>query len=122
MGRRGRIREGDRFASVWWKIICRVRDGVGEEVGRWFDENIRTVVGDGWNTLFWYDNWIGDIPLRFKFPRLFDLTVDKECNMEEMRRLSWGGDGRAWVWRRHLFAWKEESVRECVVLLSNIVL
>jgi len=36
--------------------------------------------------------------------------------------MGWGGDGRAWVWRRRLFAWEEESVRECVVLLSNIVL
>jgi len=39
-----------------------------------------------------------------------------------MRRLGWDGNGRAWVWRRRLFAWEEESVRECVVLLCNIVL
>ena len=31
----GRIREGDRYALVWWNMICRVRDGVGEGVGRW---------------------------------------------------------------------------------------
>jgi len=48
----GRIREGDIFASTWWKMICRVRDGVGEGVGRWFNENIRRVVGDRRNTLF----------------------------------------------------------------------
>jgi hypothetical protein len=103
-------------------MICRVREGVGEGVGRWFDDNIRRVVGDGRNTLFLYDNWIGDILLRYKFPRLFDLTVDKECKVEEMRRLGWGGDGRAWVCRRRLFAWEEESVRECAFLLRNIVL
>jgi len=114
----GCIREGDRYASVWWKMICRVREGVG----RWFDENIRRVVGDGRNTFFWYDNWIWDIPLRFKFSRLFDLTVDKECKVEEMWRLGWAGDGRAWVWRRRLFAWEGDSVRECAVLLNNIVL
>jgi len=93
----GCIREGDGYASVWWKMICRMREGVGEGVGRWFDENIRRVVGDGRNTFFWYDNWIGDVLLRFNFPRLFDLTVDKECKVEEMWRLGWGGDGRAWV-------------------------
>ena len=64
----GRIREGDRLALGWWKMICRLRDGVSEGVRRWFDENIRKVVGDGRNTLFWYDTWIGDIPLRLKFP------------------------------------------------------
>jgi len=39
-----------------------------------------------------------------------------------MWRLGWGDDGRAWVWRRRLFAWEEDSVRECDVLLNNIVL
>ncbi|KEH24986.1 hypothetical protein MTR_6g011520 [Medicago truncatula] len=76
---KGGLSEGDRHASVWWKSICRVRDGVSEGVGRWFDENIRRVAGDGRDTLFWYDNWIGDILLWVKYPRLFDLAVDKEC-------------------------------------------
>lgn len=30
--------------------------------------------------------------------------------------------GAAWVWRRHLLAWEEDSMRECLTLLSNIVL
>jgi hypothetical protein len=55
-----------------------------EGVGRWFDDNNRRVIGEGRNTLFWYDNWVGDTPLRFKFPRLFYLTVSKECSMEDM--------------------------------------
>jgi len=33
-----------------------------------------------------------------------------------------GEVGEAWVWRRRLLAWEEESVRECSVLLHNIVL
>jgi len=78
------------------------------------------VVGDGRNTLFGYDTWIGDTTLRLKFPRLFELAVEKESKVEEMRRLGWDGNGRAWVWRRRLFAWEEDSVRECVALLCNI--
>ena len=118
---RGRIWDGDRYASVWWNMICRVRDGVGKGIGRWFDENVRRVVGDGRTTLFWYETWIGDTPLRLRFPQLFELAVENECKVEEMRRLGWDGNGRAWVWRRRLFAWEEESVRECAALLSNIV-
>ena len=78
------------------------------------------MVGDGRNTLFGYDTWIGDTTLRLKFPRLFELAVEKESKVEEMRRLGWDGNGRAWVWRRRLFAWEEDSVRECVALLCNI--
>jgi hypothetical protein len=40
----------------------------------------------------------------------------------EMEGRGWGIGGGAWVWRRRLFAWEEESVRECYLLLHNIVL
>jgi len=39
-----------------------------------------------------------------------------------MERLGWAVDGRAWVWRRRLFVWEEEMVRECFVLLHNFIL
>ena len=118
----GRIREGGRNSSTWWMMVCRFHEGIGEGVGNWFEENIRRVVGDGRDTLFWYDRWIGDLPLCLKFPRLFDLAVEKECSVGEMEGRGWGNDGGAWVWRRRLFAWEEESVRECSLLLHNIVL
>jgi len=118
----GRLQEGGNQSSLWWHMVCRVREGVGEGVWHWFDDNVRRVVGDGTGTLFWYDNWLGEIPLRLKFLRLFDLSVRKESMMEEMSRLGWEEDGLAWVWRRCLLAWEEESVRECSALLYNIVL
>jgi len=62
------------------------------------------------------------MPLRLKFTRLFDLVVKKECFVGEMKGRGWGIDGEAWVWRRRLFAWEEEYVRECSLLLHNIVL
>jgi len=42
--------------------------------------------------------------------------------VEEMERLGWVDRGGAWVWRRRLLAWVEESLRECSALLHNIVL
>ena len=80
------------------------------------------MVGDGRDTLLWYDNWVGDIPLRIKYPRLFELAVDKESKVGDMGRLGWDGDGRVWVWRRCLFTWEEESVRKCSILICNVVL
>ena len=78
-------------------------------------------MGDGRDTLFWYDTWVGELPLRLQFPRLFDLAVYKERTVEEMKRLGWGVSGRVWEWRRRLLAWEEESVGECSVLLLNVV-
>jgi hypothetical protein len=117
----GRLKEGGRHSSAWWRSLCRIREGVGEGVGRWFDSNIRRVVGDVRGTYFWYDTWVGDVPLKIKFPRIFDLSVDKECSVEKMWRAIGAVDGRDKLWRRRLFAWEEESVRECSVLLHNLV-
>jgi len=116
------VEEGGRHCSSWWRLVCRIREGLGEGMGRWFDDNIRRVIGDGRNTLFWYDNWVGGTPLRFKFPRLFDLVVSKECSVEDMWRGGWEVGGGGWEWRRRLFVWEEDTVRECSTLLSNIVL
>lgn len=91
---------------------------MGEAVSRWFDDNIRRVVGGDRNTLFWHDNWVGEIPLRIKFPRLFDLLSVRSVQW----RLGWEDGGTGWVWRLTLLAWEEESVRECSVLFHNIVL
>jgi len=48
----GGLQEGGRNDSSWWRMLCRVREGVGEGVGRWFDENTRRVLGNGRDTLF----------------------------------------------------------------------
>ena len=42
--------------------------------------------------------------------------------MKEMEGRGWAVGGGAWEWRRRLLAWEEESVMECVALLSDIVL
>ncbi|XP_024640667.1 uncharacterized protein [Medicago truncatula] len=39
-----------------------------------------------------------------------------------MATLGWEEGGGGWRWRRRLFAWEEDSVRECVNLLNNIIL
>jgi len=79
-------------------------------------------VGDGNATLFWQDIWVGEVPLKLKFPRLYELAINKMCSVAEAKRDigAVGAGGR--VWRRHLFSWEEESVRECSILLSNTVL
>ncbi|KEH19395.1 hypothetical protein MTR_8g058405 [Medicago truncatula] len=94
----GRLREGGRHSLAWWRSLCRVREGIGEGVGSWFDSNIPRVVGDGKNILFLHDIWTGEIPLKVKFPRLFELSVIQECSVEEMLRVMGEDDG----WERKI--------------------
>lgn len=79
-------------------------------------------VGDGTNTLFWYDRWLGDVPLCRRFSRLFELAVNKLSTMANVFSLGWEEGGEAWGWRKRLWAWEEEMVVECRHLLNTIVL
>jgi len=67
-------------------MLSRIRDGVGLVDGSWFNNNVRHVVGGGGTNYFWTDNWVGGVPLRVKFPRLFDLAVDRWVSVEDMAR------------------------------------
>nr|GFB29849.1 RNA-directed DNA polymerase, eukaryota [Tanacetum cinerariifolium] len=40
-------------------------------------------IGDGSDTRFWFDLWIGDSPLHIRFHRLFALELDKEISMAD---------------------------------------
>ena len=62
------------------------------------------MVGDGRNSFFWTDNWLDGAPLKLQFSRLYELSVHKECLVEDMARLGWGEGGLAWGWRRKLMA------------------
>lgn len=53
----GRLQEGGRRGSSWWKEVRLIRDGGGAQVGGWFDENIRRIVGK--DSFFWTGRWGG---------------------------------------------------------------
>ena len=75
----GRLAVGGQSVSTWWRAIARIRDGVGEIDGGWFEERVSKALGDGTNTLFWLDRWVGGVPLCRRFARLFDLSTNKFC-------------------------------------------
>ena len=80
------------------------------------------MIGDGRQTFFWTDNRFGGVPLNLQFSRLYELSVHKDCLVEEMASLGWevGWNGR--VWRRRLLVWEEDSVRERASLLHIVFL
>jgi len=118
----GTIAEEGRFNSVWWNNLINVKNGAGVGSGSWFDDNVGWEIGDGAQTLFWWDPWIDGLVLKNSFNRLFDLATNKMTTVAEMYSFGWGVEGDAWQWRRRLLAWEEERVRECCDILSNIVL
>ena len=52
---RGRIRDGDRRGSAWWREIVKIREGVGVDGGNWFEDNITKSVGNVFDMFFWSD-------------------------------------------------------------------
>jgi len=65
-----RVREGGREASSWWRDVSAIRS---EE---WFHANISQVVGDGKNTLFWSDAWVGGVSFRGRLTDNANVPVD----------------------------------------------
>jgi len=112
-GEEGRqVREGGRASSTWWRDIaalCR------EE---WFRDHVSRSVGDGKNTFFWSKVWLGGVPLRHRFSRLYELSKHKEKTVFEMYQLGWWEGGEAWRWRWRLLALEEELT----LLLQNVIL
>jgi hypothetical protein len=51
----GRLRDGGRRGSSWWREIVRIRDGVGGDERGLFGEAVTKKVGDETNTLFSHD-------------------------------------------------------------------
>jgi len=117
-----RLEVGGRSGSFWWKELVKIRDGLRVVDGGWFTERVSKRMGDGSSTFFWYDRWLGDVPLRTRFSRLFDLATNKMCTVVDMCALGWEVGGEAWCWRRRLWVWEEELVVECSHLVNNVVL
>jgi len=92
----GRLEVGGNSGSFWWREIAKIRDGIGDTDGGWFAERVSKKVRDGTSTFFWYDRWIGDVPLRTRFSRLFELSNNKLCTVADMFTLSWEDGGEAW--------------------------
>jgi hypothetical protein len=116
----GRLEVGGRSASSWWRELVKIRDGVEGVDGGWFGSRVSRVVGDGKNTFFWFDTWLGDVPFCRRFGRLFDLTTNKFSTVADMSGRGWGEGGEAWSWRRRLWAWEEEMLAECRLLLDGV--
>jgi len=118
----GRLKEGGRESSMWWRIMYGIRSGVSLGVGSWFEDNVHSLVGGRGNTYFWTVNWVGGVPLRVRFPHLFELPENRWVMVEDIERRGWEDGGDGWFWQRRLLYWEKESITKCSLLLHDVVL
>jgi len=88
----------------WWRDIKKVTSE-GQN-GNWFEEIIEWKLGKGDLINFWNDKWIGEVPLKEKFPRLYANSINKEATIREIG--CWNNESWEWnlAWRMELFDWE----------------
>lgn len=101
-GQPGSLRFGSRTNT--WSVWSDVGKASGEvdNLGPDYANLYRKEVRSGINTLFWEDAWNQGELLKLRFPRLYDLEMEKFCTVAE--RLQWERTLWRWVWsgRREL--------------------
>jgi len=105
----------------WWKDLCRTCEVQND--CNWFDNRISLKLVDGKYIKFWEDKCIGKLPLKWKFPRLYSLSLDVDdvvCEMGE-RVIIGNVVGFNWClhWRRDFFVWEKELEVQLLELLAN---
>ncbi|GJW78164.1 RNA-directed DNA polymerase, eukaryota [Tanacetum coccineum] len=73
------------FSSLWKSILNEVKSLKAQGVDLISHCKIR--VGNGMNTSFWNDCWIGDSMLKHLFPRLFALETIKDISVADKFRV-----------------------------------
>ncbi|MCH80143.1 LINE-1 reverse transcriptase like [Trifolium medium] len=106
-------------ASPWWNDLMTIGVVAGADHlhGIFFKK-----IGNGGATSFWHDSWLGPQPLKEVFPRLFLLSVQKECSVLEVGQLISGRWEWGVRWRRNLFVWEEELRDSLLEVLTPIQL
>jgi len=103
--------------SLWWRDLRKVwyLEGWGND----FEGRGRWEVWDGKEIRFWEDNWLENIPLLHKFPRLFSISLDTDCTLSQVG--VWNNNIWSWKlrWRRNLFEWESSLVVLLMQLVDN---
>nr|GEV99816.1 retrotransposon protein, putative, Ty1-copia subclass [Tanacetum cinerariifolium] len=115
------IRGFRQKSSIWVSII-----GSCSELNE-FQISLSSLIvkknSNGRQTLFWKDTWLKDIgPLKFRFPRLYALELNKDCFIAD--RCSKIDDiwQRNWAWRRLLTGRALSDLSSLNVLIFGLVL
>ena len=85
-----------------------------------FCDGVKFLLGKGDRIKFWEDLWVIETPLKVRFPRLFNISLDQSSILKDLGL--W--DGATWVWNliwsRQLRHWELEQSIALLDLLYNV--
>jgi hypothetical protein len=57
----------------------------------------RMKVGNGRNTSFWCDSWCDQLPLKDRFPEIYDICIEQNVTVAEAAVMHWNFSFRRWM-------------------------
>ncbi|XP_038995739.1 uncharacterized protein LOC120120058 [Hibiscus syriacus] len=106
-----------RTSWIWRGVVKNFFSS--DAFGDFFRKNLCVRAGNGESVQFWYDVWLGTVPLNDRFPRLFALSNNKGGKVAEFRLYN-DSDG---VWdiqtRRNLVDWEVEQWLQLISPLNS---
>lgn len=81
-------------------------------------ESFKWDIGNGSTIRFWKDCWLGSNTMNKTFPRLFNLAVDKDITVEQIKSC-WRNESSL-LWRRNLRGWEIDSASNLGIIVSHI--
>lgn len=118
-GESGLVSQGRGVSSwsKWWKDVV----GLGGRIeGDWLWGNLSRELGDGRGTSFWNESWVGEGVLKNLFPRLFQLSLDRDSNISSMGTWVEGEWRWEWKWRRNLFDRELNTFNQFLSLINRL--
>ncbi|CAL5420590.1 unnamed protein product [Camellia sinensis] len=100
--------EGIQCSRIWGDILN--LEHINPNLFNFFMENSVIKVGNGRRISFWEDHWASNCILRVEFPRLFELSDDKEANLNQMIDRRNNSAGWSLRFRRGLRSWEEDEL------------
>ncbi|GLT64282.1 hypothetical protein SLA2020_367860 [Shorea laevis] len=87
------------MSTIWRDILSIGREN--ERAKTCFIDGFPKQIGDGAKTNFWADVWLGSSSFKLEFPRLYNLSLDKEMSVAELKPSK--GQGWRFNWRHEPF-------------------
>ena len=110
-----------RSGGGLWGDICNIRR-IDANIERYLEVSIRKLVGDGHNTWFWEDLWVGEESLKKRFPTLFSVSIQSKTPIAD----SGFWDGGTWyctlLWRRDYFEWETQVFNQLQQVLEQVTM
>lgn len=107
---------GNRVSMIWGDICSIGTNGSGLE--RVINSGFRIKIGDGNDTSFWNDIWVGQAELKSVFPRLYSISTQQSTKVGEI----FNGAMLNWQlsFRKQLFLYESNQLELLLQMLNEV--